>query len=519
MSKNSKTFQSLAVCALVAAAFFSILWPHLSTMLNDPGLGWHLKAGQLMSQTFSPLYEDPFLAYEEPQKWVHDQWLSDIILYYLYQQGGWSFLVASMLPLFLFIFFPFVFSGCIRDTGSLIFSGLAVFTCMKLVTLHVVVRPVAMSLLIFSIFLWLLWKLKGEAIQQKPLSRKLLVVLILLFALWANLHPYFSLGLLVFAGALTGLLFDQYALGRVELTRRTWAVLWGTFFLCLLATFCNPYTYQLHLQVFQLSFDPFYSSLHTEWRPIDFTRPEGQLLQVALGVVFFAAVLSQSFRERYGFAYLVPFLGLLHLALGSVRGVPVLAIFMAPLMASGLQCLCRLEWFKRFGLVKSRPDRALSKSHFTWITRSGFLASLLLGLLLCFASFSTHLERALSEEIMPSKEFFPWEALPLLNELSAERSITVYTSPDYGGFLTLHTYPEARAVLDDRNTLHSKEAYKDFLNMQVCKKSILDVTAASQSSVVLFPADSCVWRLQENLQAGRVVKRGEWKALILDPDL
>jgi len=502
---------AFALILAVMTAFFYVLLPHLDSMTNDPGLGWHLKSGQLMIESQSFIYAEPFLAYPEIEYWVHDQWLSDVLLFCLYQIGDWPLLCTVVLSLFLLMFFPLVMRRSYLESGTVIFSAIASLISLKLVTLHVVVRPVALSLFLLAVFLSMLTVLSKALRDGRSPGIGQYISWALLFLLWANIHPYFALGLLIFGATLLGLLIDQYVLNRAGPSLVVWRHGCALFGLCILVTLINPYGYYLHLQVVSQGMDSFFSLLYSEWASVDFTRPEGKLLEFVLGMILLAALFSKPFRSRYGFAQMLPFLGLLHFALGSIRGVPILAIYVVPLLASAFYHLLTLDWFYRFRFwpAKSRPTSYSHKSP------SGMFPALILSVLLCIGAHIGYFKPVYGHGFGPDRESFPWEVMPVLNQLGMEREISVYTSLNLGGFITFFGYPEVRPVLDDRNTLHSRTAFEEFLRLQSCKISLCDVELAKRSDVVLFPSDSCVWLLMPTplFEEDRVVQVGNWKLL------
>ena len=69
-------------CLVVVTFFFGPKPPGA-----DPGIGWHLRNGEVISTTFEIPRSDPFLS--EARPWVNNQWLGDVLLHQLYTIAGW----------------------------------------------------------------------------------------------------------------------------------------------------------------------------------------------------------------------------------------------------------------------------------------------------------------------------------------------------------------------------------------------------------------------------------------------
>ncbi len=71
--------------AIVISSFFLLLGQQLIGFANDPGVGWHLADGAQIAATGQIPRTDSFLS--EPRAWISDQWLSDLLLYHMYDYG------------------------------------------------------------------------------------------------------------------------------------------------------------------------------------------------------------------------------------------------------------------------------------------------------------------------------------------------------------------------------------------------------------------------------------------------
>src|SRR5512137_2118101 len=78
----------LFVIALFLGLFAMILRP-----VADPDFWWHLRTGQLITETGSPPRTDPFSYTKFGEPWITHEWLSEILIYRLYQIGDYGLLV------------------------------------------------------------------------------------------------------------------------------------------------------------------------------------------------------------------------------------------------------------------------------------------------------------------------------------------------------------------------------------------------------------------------------------------
>ena len=57
-------------------------------MMDDPGLGWHLRVADLMWERRGFLYQEQLCYPNEGQPWITQAWLGDIVLRLAYGWGG-----------------------------------------------------------------------------------------------------------------------------------------------------------------------------------------------------------------------------------------------------------------------------------------------------------------------------------------------------------------------------------------------------------------------------------------------
>jgi tetratricopeptide (TPR) repeat protein len=212
-----------------------------STPARNSDVWLHLAAGRSVAQG-TAWGTDPFASTTGGIYWVNHTWLSDWLLYRLYEAGGGSALVIAKCVLVTAIAAMFF---CFRRRGT--GGGMAAFAALLSLMAAgpwLSLQPILFSLLGVIVTLWLL---ERPALAEEPRvkrARQLRWLVLPLFALWANLDGWFVLGpilvgLFALAEGLTAILGSNAARRR-ELGTLALLTLAG-FAACLL----TPYHYRI----------------------------------------------------------------------------------------------------------------------------------------------------------------------------------------------------------------------------------------------------------------------------------
>lgn len=359
MSGRSVLFVVTLGVLLIAVFASRPLWP---TDLWD-----HINYGSwILSHAQVPSTE-PLLPLAEGMPMVTSAWLSQIGLSALFtSQGlaGLQFVYGLLVVLPLGI----VAWGGLRRSGSVFFGFVALFSCMALNWQQIlVIRPQLVGVLCFSIVVtWLLC--------VRSWHRATWLLLPLMFAVWANCHGSFALGLT--ALALAGL---AHAVAVTVRTRRWRAGLTSPRFLrlflitqmCAVAALLNPNGLLVFAEVFRVGSHPNIESMF-EWSPLTLRMRQGQMAAV-LGLALIAVLRWSPRRLRLDEAFLLIFTA--GLTLWSSRMIN----WLAPVMALTLAGHGAAAW---------RSLRGRMRSH-TPVPRSGLWTVVNLGLCWVFFAFTT----------------------------------------------------------------------------------------------------------------------------------
>lgn len=458
-------------------AYVTLTVIQMPEVANDPGLGWRLLTGEWIATMGAVPTQDPFLASSSPRSWLADQWLSHLIFATIFRWGGgekgMALLSAMETALFLLVFMGITWKTAFESSRSAILSAIAAYLALKLSTVHFIIRPVVFGFLFFSIVSHVAWRLARDFPEEGSGKRLVIrdtLVLIPLMILWANTHPSFGLGIILFALTVIGLLYDTIVIDRRPIPARwfLWPIV--TLILMALSTLLNPHGARLFFHVGELVSNHFFMNLNVEWRPINFRAPDGELFLQSIVLLLAGAFVaprppsSRSFTQSFmiGFFLCATFF--------SVRFLPYYAIVAAPAFARSMKAILTFEPFMRLASYRRLGQL------FTWIDRRERQAFPITVIVL-FALISLPLWTATQYGTVfpykgpfgPSRDLYPYDGVAALRSiLSRERvstgPIAVAASPNWGGFLAFEGKGQFQPVIDDRNSLLGVDAYRDYLS-------------------------------------------------------
>jgi len=310
------------------------------SLLTDPSTGVHVRTGDWILAHHEAPRHDLFSFSLGNKRWCDWEWLSDAVFSILHRWHGLPAVAVFSLVLLCFTFL-LVYRAARLAAGRTVAFGV---TClvMATTTIHWLARP--------HLFTWLLalfcWVLQKAETQE---SGKWLLALPALMVLWANLHPGFVAGLLVLClycgGSALEVVKNRGAKERLNALRRARSVGWALA-ACAVATLISPYFFHLDQHVASYLLSSSSVTAHVaEWLPPDFSNPRLNWFEVFLSVAS-AAALWHGAKRRFRWCLLM--LGFLHLALVSVRNVPIFAIVSpVPLAWATEDWLSQSEWGRR----------------------------------------------------------------------------------------------------------------------------------------------------------------------------
>lgn len=166
--------------------------------------------------------------------------------------------------------------------------------------------------------------------------------------LWVNLHPGFIAAFLVMSAWLAGAWLKSRFAGKTEERNVCWREIKGYVVMlsvCGLATLANPYVFGLDHHVASYLLSPHTVIAHvSEWLSPDFHNPRLAWFELLLPVAASAGI-WHAFKQRFHWCLLT--FGFMHLALSSVRNVPLFAIICAaPVAAAGEEVVASFRFWQ-----------------------------------------------------------------------------------------------------------------------------------------------------------------------------
>ena len=444
-------------------------------MLIDPNTGVHVRTGEWMLAEHVVPRKDLFSFAIAGHAWCDWEWLCDALYAVLHRWRGLAAIAAFSLAVLCFTSL-LVYRTARVHAGGMV--ALAV-TClvMATTTIHWLARPHLLTWLLVAFFCWVIERARVRGHGASLLALPLLMVL------WVNVHPGFITGVLILAvwGAV------EHVEGLLGLTQEGHIVhaQWSRWFsvaalACLAATLINPYGIELHKHIVEYLF-----SLGTvtaqvaEWLSPDFHNPRLHWFELLLPLAA-AAGLWHGFRGRLAWCALT--LGGMHLALVSVRNVPIFAILCAaPVSSLVAHLVQRCELGERFDAA----ERSLASSALTTLTFYCVAGGLVIPV-------GCRPALGLSR---PSS--LPVEAIA---HLPPGRLFTTDRWADY----VIYAQPRRQVFFDCRNDLYGPGFLKEYMTVMRAEPGWQGIAAKYAFTVALVPdkspisaalATSAGWRL------------------------
>lgn len=301
----------------------------------DPDMWWHLRTGDYIWQQGIPR-QDVFSHTVAEHVWITHEWLSQALMWLLYETGGFPALIL-VFALIIAVSFGLVYASSAGRPFLAAFTGLlAAFASAPTWG----ARPQMFNVFLLSLFVFIV-----EGVRHGRFRTRALWWFPLLTAVWANLHSGYLAGVALLAGYAVGDAAER-VLGRrlpskssTRATTRPVAALALVAVGSLLAAALNPNGFELWVYPFETLSSPAMQQFIQEWhapqlRLIIFWPFAGLLL---LGV------LAWAFGERPEVTDALLFLGTGAAGLISARNIPLFAVVAAPIVSRALWNLW-LRW-------------------------------------------------------------------------------------------------------------------------------------------------------------------------------
>lgn len=426
-----------------------------SSMMDDPGLGWHLRIADLMRENRGFIYQEQLCYPTEGQPWVTQAWLGDILLRLIYGWGGLNGL-AVLAAFCIALTLRLLYTRMTREGVNWLVAALWSFLAALGTSPAWAARPNLFTLPALVLVTGIC-----ERFQSGAISTRGTLWLLPIFLLWPNLHGGFLAGIIVLV--ITYLVACASAFGsfdseerRVARRQLSWWTILGAGLFGM--TLVNPYGLGLYRWNLKLVTDPFIQTMSTtEWFPPNFTGPGWFRIELLLLLFPSLAALS---RRRISLLSLALGVTWMHFALTTARYSPLWVLVVVPTLA--VLCI-QIPWLESAtGSVSSR----LTADAQDWLARTPrrspcFISGLFAGFLLFVSPWMGNLAGH-NQDLIPSRS--------LDRLLEIYRGERVFHLANWGGYLTWHGWnlkPRFKTWIDDRLDTHGykhTENYRTILN-------------------------------------------------------
>lgn len=456
------------------------------TLLDDPGLGWHIRNIDAMIEYGWWLAEDPFTdpRGETPPKWYTNQWLGELPYWLGWKWAGLEGIAvvnALVIASIAGVLYRVLLADGLAWPVALIWTALGAMgtSCSWNA------RPN-----VFTILFVLITARACVRLHEGSLTRAAGIGVVVMFAAWANIHGGFVAGLIILA-ATEGLELAS-AILRTDPTARS-----RLFHITILATaaglatLINPYGLDLYRWVFQLLGDPFFMDLHQEWRSPDFNSAGAMRYELLLLLFPFVVGLS---ARRPNLVELSLSVLWLHFALTGFRYVALWAVVAVPLMGRSSVEIPFLNELARRLRLGTEPDNLFH----TPTTRPTWAWSLLLAVGLVASAkflegrFAVHKQAIIASEALDHL----LDRARAWREENGRRPVIAHDY-NWGGYVAWHGWPDVLNWIDDRNEVQGKKRIQDYFDVMKAKPG-WEATLASVDFVCIDPETELARRLTDD---------------------
>jgi len=406
--------------------------------VTDPDVWWHLRTGELMFANHQVFHADPYSFTKAGQPWVDHEWLSQLLIFGLYQVSSWTGLILGF-AVFITVTFFLVFLRC---TGQPYIAGAMTAWAAVASVPSWGVRPQMCTLLLASLSLLVL---EGSA---KKASRLWWMPLLLLF--WVNLHAGFAVGIALMGIFLIGDALDQAfgfempGLGRF---RRLSLALVS----CVAVVPLNPFGLAMYRYPLETIHSRAMLAYIGEWASPDFHQGRyAAFLLMMLATMALAAISPLRLRP----SQLLLLAGMSYAALRSVRHIPLFVLVAAPILSELLSAALE-SWRKAGRFGKSQP-----------LTRWKLLVNaLILAAFLVF--WGVRIRVVLQEQPESEAKQFPARAVAFLKAHQLPQPVMNHYN--WGGYFIWKLFPDYRVYIDGRADLYGDAFMEEFASAYFVK--------------------------------------------------
>ena len=259
---------------------------------------------------------------------------------------------------------------------------------------------------------------------------------------------------------------------------------------CLMTAVINPSGYHILLFPFKLTSDKFLIDSIMEYLSPDFhgSMPFRYLLFLTIGIFAIS-------KDRPSFIELILIIGVAHMALYSVRHVPLFAIIATPILLRQADLLLEradgawITFLQRRSEGISRIDES-SKGH---------LWPILSVLVVCYFAANGKIEYSFDEKLKPVRavEFLKRESL----------AGNMFNDDEFGDYIIYAAWPKYKVFIDGRIDMY-RERIKEFQQVRNVQPGWEDIINKYNINWIIYNANSSLSLL--------LMERTDWRLIYAD---
>lgn len=458
---------------------------HGRKLLSDCDTGYHIRAGEYILNTFSIPRHDIFSFHVPSIPWTAHEWLSEVIMAVINHFAGLTGVAvffAFVIALVYYVMFRVVRSYNGNIFLAIIFVLLAVISSQ----IHWLARPH-----MFSMLLMVIWYSILDEYQRG--EKDLLYLFPLIMLLWVNLHGGFLGGFILLSiymlGNLLQFIFRRDDQPRVYMEKFKKIAL--ITFLCVLASLVNPYGYHILLFPFNLVSNKVIMDNVVEFMSANFH--DSLVFEYAL--LLMIVVLAAS-RKRLDIIEIMLLVLFTHMALFSVRYIPLFAIVTTPILVRQTESIFAetnsgvLDFWKK----KAEGIASIDAS------ARGFVWPVLGIAAILFLVAAGRLSYSFDPKIKPvtAAEFLKRE--PIRGNM--------FNDDEFGDYMIYALWPKYRVFIDGRSDMYGSARMKDYLKITYLKPDWEKVLEKYKITWIIYDTGSPLSRY--------LMERKDWKLIYED---
>jgi hypothetical protein len=474
-----------------AAMLFSLsCGPFGTRLLNDAGIGWHIRNGQQILLTHAVPRTDSFSVTMSGHTWYAWEWLYDLLIAGIHNWLGLNgvvFFTACVIALT----FALALKIGLERGGSLPPTMALLVLSIAAASIHFLARPHVLSWLFAVIWFHLVDSDAGAPLRG---NFHRLFWYPSLMVLWVNLHGGFLLAFVLFGIYAAGLVIEFFISREVQyraLIRDKLKHIVAASLLSFLGSLINPYGFRLYGHLYEYLTNRFLMDHIDEFLSPNF---HGGAQQCFAALLLITLVALAGLKEKPSPPRFLVILFAAYSGLYSSRNLPVssilLTLIIAPILSNALaeaaknpKILAPLRhFFMRLDLFSNRMGAMEShlRRHI-WA-----ILAFVLGFMICMHGGKSGKQQWMDAQF--SAKRFPVQATNIIAQREIHEPIFC---PDYwGGYLIYRLYPQSKVFIDDRHDLYGDKFLLQYLQVLHVGPQWSDVLGRWQVNWVLTPRES-----------------------------